>query len=92
MIIGRLPVVTGKLGKHNLMIMVEKDPTMRRPYIVMEANPDLFPGTNVKGARALSDYLLSDKIQTFIATYGKEKNDGIPQFHPVKTKAVVEGT
>jgi tungstate transport system substrate-binding protein len=86
MIIGRLPVVTGKLGKHNLKIMVDKDPVMRRPYIVMEANPEVFPGTNVKGAHALADYLLSDKIQTLLASFGKEKNGGIPQFHPVKTK------
>jgi tungstate transport system substrate-binding protein len=89
MIIGRLPFVTGQLGKHNLIIMVEKDPVMRRPYIVMEANPEVIPGVNIKGARALSDYLLSDKIQTFIATYGKEKNLGVPQFRPVRTRAEV---
>lgn len=84
MIIGRIPVITGKLGKHKLKIMVEKDPTMRRPYIVMEANPEMFPGTNVKGAKALSDYLLSDKVQSFLTKFGVEKNSGIPMFHPVR--------
>ena len=88
MIIGRLPFVTGKLGPHdNLDIMVEKDPVMRRPYIVMEASPDRFPGVNVKGARALSDYLLSEKIQRFLGTFGKDKNLGVPQFRPVKQTA-----
>ncbi len=91
MIIGRIPVITGKLGKHNLKIMVDRDPTMRRPYIVMEANPERFPGTNVKGARALADYLLSDKAQEYLATFGKEKNNGIPMFHSLKLKNSTEG-
>jgi len=84
-IIGRLPVTTGKLGSHKLKIMVDRDPVMRRPYIAMEASTERFPDANVKGARALSDYLLSDKVQGFMARYGKEYNDGIPYFHPVKS-------
>lgn len=92
MIIGRIPVVTGKLGRHNLRIMVEKDPTMRRPYIAMEANPQTFPHANVKGAQALSDFLLSDKIQNFLATYGTERNNGIPLFHPLARKKPTDGT
>lgn len=91
MIIGRIPVVTGKLGRHNLKIMVEKDPAMRRPYIAMEANPETFPATNVKGARALSEYLLSERVQSFLALYGTKQNNGIPLFHPlVKRKAAVK--
>lgn len=85
-IIGRLPVTTGKLGPHHLKIMVDRDPVMRRPYIAMEASAERFPDTNVKGARALSDYLLSDKVQGFLAQYGRKYNDGIPYFHPVKSK------
>ncbi|NVN92030.1 MAG: substrate-binding domain-containing protein [Desulfuromonadales bacterium] len=90
MIIGRIPVVTGKLGRHNLKIMVEKDPTMRRPYIAMEANPETFPATNVQGARALSDYLLSNKIQSFLAVFGTKQNNGIPMFHPLVKKPPVK--
>lgn len=82
-IFGRIPVVQGKIENHNLKILVDKDPTMRRPYIVMEANPALFPDTNVKGARTLSDYLLSDKVQSFLKDFGKDRNNGIPFFHPV---------
>lgn len=85
-IIGRLPVITGKLGPHKLKIMVEHDPVMRRPYIAMEASAERFPDANVKGARALSDYLLSDKVQRFIGQYGKDMNNGIPMFHPLKSK------
>jgi len=90
MIIGRMPVVTGKLGPHNLKIMVDRDPTMRRPYIAMEADPAAFPGTNFAGAKALSDFLVSDKVQAFIAQYGREQNSGIPFFHPVKKKFLDE--
>jgi len=84
--IGRIPVITGKLGEHRLKIMVEDDPTMRRPSIVREANPKRFPETNVKGARTLSDYLLSDKVQAFLAEFGKGRyGSNKPLFHPVKT-------
>ena len=85
-IIGRLPVTTGKLGPHKLRIMGDRDPVMRRPYISLEASAERFPDANVKGARALSDYLLSDKVQGFMARYGIRDNDGIPLFHPVKSK------
>lgn len=82
-IFGRIPVVRGKIESNSLKILVDGDPTMRRPYIVMEANPAMFPDTNVKGARALSDYLLSDKVQGFLKDFGKDRNNGIPFFHPV---------
>jgi tungstate transport system substrate-binding protein len=85
-ILGRMPVVTGKMRAPNMKIMVDKDPTMRRPYIVMEANPDRFPATNVEGARALSNYLLSPKVQTFLAEYGKALNGGNPFFYPVANR------
>jgi tungstate transport system substrate-binding protein len=84
LIIGAIPVLTEKLGKHNLRIMVDEDPFMRRPYIVMEANPDRFPSTNAKGAQALSNYLLSPKIQSFLSGFGKDRNpSGKPFFFPV---------
>lgn len=82
-IFGRIPVVQGKIESHKLRILVDQDPSMRRPYIVMEANPAMFPGVNAEGARILSDYLLSDKVQKFLGSFGKEKNSGIPFFHPV---------
>jgi len=45
-----------------MRIMVEGDTLMRRPYIVMEPAEE-GPGANVKGARMLADFLLSDEIQ-----------------------------
>ncbi len=82
-VFGRTPVKLHKIPYHDLQILVEGDPDMRRPYVVMEANPEFFKHTNYRGARALSDFLLSEKVQTFIAAYGKDKNDGYPYFYPV---------
>ncbi len=88
LVFGRMPITMGKVSSHNMKILVDRDPTMKRPYIVMEANPLVFQKANVKGARALSNYLLSEKVQKFIAGYGKEKNGGFPFFYPVSPMTV----
>jgi tungstate transport system substrate-binding protein len=66
-------------------ILVKDDPIMRRPFIVMEANPKKFPQTNVKGARALSDFLLSAKVRNFLLEFGNQTNGPGPLFFPVDT-------
>lgn len=82
MVFGRMPVLFGKVDAGGLEIMVEGDPAMRRPYVVMEANPKRFPHVNHNGAKALSDFMLSAEIQTFMAEFGK-KESGLPWFYPV---------
>ncbi len=82
-IYGRMPVLMPKIPTGKLEVLVEGDPMLRRPYIVMEANPAIFQDVNHKGARALSDFLLSKKVQTFLKTYGADTYGGIPCFHPV---------
>ncbi len=82
-IVGRAPVVLGKLPRGNMEIMVEGDPLMRRPYIVMEANPLRCPDANVKGARAFADFLVSERVQTFLREYGKEMCGGVIPFYPI---------
>jgi len=82
-IVGRMPVVFGKMPKGQMEIVVEADPKMRRPYIVMEANPKRLPKANHKGARALSDFLLADDTQKFLLSFRAEEFGGIPLFHPV---------
>jgi len=82
-VFGRMPVVLKKVPCGNLEILVAGDPDMRRPYVVMEANPRRFPDANHAGARAFSDYLLSEEVQTFMAGYGKDRNGGYPFFYPV---------
>lgn len=59
---------------------------MRRPYIAMEANPKKIVGANVEGARALSDFLLSDEVQKFLLEFGTRTNGPGPLFFPVATE------
>ena len=41
-IVGRIPARMGRMPAEGMEIMVEGDPVMRRPFIVMEANPKNF--------------------------------------------------
>ncbi len=70
-ICGRMPIISHKLKNYGMKILVDQDPTMRRPYMVMEATAEKVPGANTAGARALSDFLMSDEVQAFLADYGK---------------------
>jgi tungstate transport system substrate-binding protein len=82
-IFGRMPITLAKHPTGKVVILVEDDPTMRRPYILMEANPARHPRVNHAGAKALADFILSAEIQNFMAGYGKDKNGGCPFFYPV---------
>src|SRR5271168_5213802 len=58
-VVGYIPAETGFMPATGMEILVRGDPIMRRPFIVMEANPKKISGVNYDGAKALSDYLLS---------------------------------
>lgn len=83
LIFGRMPITYGKIDSGDMRILVQDDPAMRRPYVVMTANPAVFPEANVEGAKALADFLLSDEIQEFLLGFGLERNGGKPPFYPV---------
>lgn len=82
-VVGRAPVLFQKLASEKMEIMVDKDPEMQRAYVALEANPARFPDANSTGARAMTQFLVSDKVQKFLATFGTEKG-GEPPFLPVK--------
>ena len=82
-VVGRIPVLFEKMKAMGMEILVDNDPAMRRPYIVMEANPKRFPNANVAGAKALSDFLVSDTVQKFLADADSNKRADVPLFHPV---------
>jgi tungstate transport system substrate-binding protein len=84
-IVGYIPARLGKMNPAGMEILVQGDPIMRRPFIVMEANPKKFPQANHAGARALSDFLLSPKAQQFLAEFGQKTTGRGPLFHPVQT-------
>lgn len=86
MIVGRMPILFNKMDPDpDVKIMVQGDPNMRRPYMAMVANPERFPSANMEGANKLSDFLLSDRTQNFLAAYDGGIGDGIPIFIPVRS-------
>ncbi len=84
-VVGYIPAQMGKMYAEGMEILVKGDPVMRRPFIVMEANPQRVPRANYAGARALSDFLLSAKIQSFLLEFGRQTNGPGPLFFPVAT-------
>ena len=82
-VVGRMPVLFGKMPKGDMQIMVDADPAWRRPYVVMEANPKRLPKANHKSARALSDFLLCEDTQKFLLEFRADEFGGIPIFHPI---------
>jgi len=57
----------------SLQILVEGDAKLLNIYHVMEVNPEKFSKANHPGAKAFSDFLLSEEGQALIAAYGKDK-------------------
>ena len=74
----------GKMPAAGMEILVRGDPVMRRPFIVMEASPKKVPGANHAGARALSDFLVSNKVQAFLLEFGSQTNGPGPLFFPIE--------
>jgi tungstate transport system substrate-binding protein len=84
-VVGYVPAMMGKMYSEGMEVLVQDDPIMRRPYIVMEANPARFPQANYAGARALSDFLLSYKVQKFLLIFNRQPTGNHPLFFPVNT-------
>ena len=82
-VVGYIPALTGKMANEGMEILVKNDPVMRRPYIVMEANPKKFPDANYEGAKALEAFLLSPKVQDFLREFGRDGTANHPLFYPV---------
>jgi tungstate transport system substrate-binding protein len=84
-VVGYIPALMGRMQSEGMEVLVKDDPVMRRPYIVMEANPARFPHANHAGAHALSDFLISAKVQKFLEDFGRQTNGSHPLFYPVET-------
>jgi tungstate transport system substrate-binding protein len=84
-VVGYIPAQMGKMPAAGMEILVHGDPVMRRPFIVMEANPKKFPQANHAGARALAEFLVSKKVQNFLLEFGSQTNGPGPLFFPVPT-------
>jgi tungstate transport system substrate-binding protein len=86
-IVGRIPVVKGKIDSDGMEVMVRGDADMLRPFVAMIANVKRFPHANVEGAQALADYLTSEKGQQFLKDYAAKQPDGVPLFYPIAYNA-----
>lgn len=56
-----------------LEILLEGDPGLLNFYSVMEVNPAKHPKANHAGARAFSNFLISDETRALIRGFGKER-------------------
>jgi tungstate transport system substrate-binding protein len=75
--VGRIPVLLGKLRADGIEVMVRGDPRLRRPYLVEVAR------NAQSGADDLVAFLRSPATQEFIATFKKGQYDADPLFFPV---------
>jgi tungstate transport system substrate-binding protein len=57
----------------DLAILFSGDSVLSNPYHVLLANPARFPWVEVRGARALKAYLLSERAQQAIAEFGRDR-------------------
>jgi tungstate transport system substrate-binding protein len=81
--IGRIPFLDGKLPNPGLVLMVQGDPRLRRPYVVVVANRLRFPAARVGAATQLADFLRHEETQQWIASYGRGQLDNQPLFFRV---------
>ena len=84
-LVGRVPFRNGKIPNPGLELMVQGDPRLRRPYLVVVAAPGRQEvAERGAAARQLADYLRLPETQKWIAGYGRGLLDDRPVFFPVK--------
>ncbi|QYJ86068.1 substrate-binding domain-containing protein [Shewanella mesophila] len=59
-------------AKLDLAIDYDGGAALANPYQIILINPEMYPDLNHKGAKALSDWLISDEAQTMINSYTVE--------------------
>ena len=82
-IVGRIPFLNGKISNAELEIMVQGDPRMRRPYVVVVSHDDKLAASRREAAHRLAAFLRSEETQRWIADFGRGKLDDQPLFFPV---------
>jgi tungstate transport system substrate-binding protein len=86
-IVGRIPFRTGRIPNSGLVLMVQDDTRLRRPYIVAVANPALSADVHLAQARRFAAWLRQPDTQRWIASYGRGLIDDHPLFFPVTISA-----
>lgn len=85
-IVGRIPILKGKIPSSGMEVMVQGDPAMRRPYVVMVAEERKFPKSNQAGAQALHAWMTGEPGQEYLRGYAVGKLDGPHLFFPAKSE------
>ncbi len=85
-IVGRIPILKGKIPSSGMEVMVQGDPAMRRPYVVMVADEKKFPQSNQAGAQALHAWMTGEPGQDFLRSYSVRKPDAPHLFFPAKSE------
>jgi ABC-type tungstate transport system permease subunit len=79
------------LPNNGLVMMVQGDPRLMRPYLVAVTNPDWMPGVHIELARQFAKYLRSPVTQAWIAGFGVGSLDDRPIFFPVSVPGFEPG-
>ena len=82
-LVGRIPFRIGRLPNDGLVLMVQGDERLQRPYLVAVTNPQWMPGVHIGEARRFAAYLRTPQTQAWIAEFGKGMLDERPIFFPV---------
>ena len=82
-LVGRIPFLNGKIPNAKLEIMVQGDPRMRRPYVVVVATEKRIGAKRHQAATRLANFLRTPDTQSWIAEFGKGELDDRPLFFPV---------
>ncbi len=76
-----LKVSTDSSIKMELVVVCEGSKSLFNQYGVIAVNPAKYPKTNIKAANAFIDWIVSDKVQKLVGTFGVDKY-GQPLFVP----------
>jgi len=87
-IVGRIPILKGKIPSAGMEVMVQGDPSMRRPYVVMTASEKKFPQSNQAGAKAMHAWMTGEPGQAFLRDYFTRKPDEPHLFYPAMSETV----
>jgi tungstate transport system substrate-binding protein len=82
-LVGRIPFLNAKIARHESVIMVQGDPRLRRPYVVVVARHDAPAAPRHAAAVALAQYLRRAETQAWLAQFGRGQLDDQPLFFPV---------
>ena len=91
-LVGRIPYLNAKIEKHDMQIMVQGDPRLRRPYLVVVANVEHEKDARHEAAKQLAAFLRSPETQAWLKEFGRGKLDDQPLFFPVRMTRPVTAT